>query len=534
MENKPFKTSKMKKSATTRSRVDMPALEPPPPPVQTQEFSSIENFDRQSQRVYFNEPATLEAIKRLGLKQSDFNYKPMRAFKKPGIDNSLVQLLYDKYEQNREKIINDTSEMRIKVIQERDKPRPIPAFVRKEQLQIQNQKERIQKIEKEGQSVMRRMALRSLREAYLQNERAIQTANTKSRMIKACQIKEEQVKNAKLMVASAPITPRRVSQVKDGVDPEKIYQDFKQHLKRAEEIKLKNEERIREAAKEKQRQQEEGKERSKRLTEEEIKRRAHFVDSINHKFNEWMESREAVILEQERKRKEHENKLKNAMDLANQTEDKRRNNVMERLKENDKKSSQAKENYEMSVREKIRRKRELIDQRAQQAQEAKEAFHREMEEAKRKAMEEEENTVRQRLQEKEANTKMSLYDQKLERETRALNARRRIAAEEYAKKLKIMANVEDTSNVSQVYHESAVVAGKKEYTLSKFQSQKAQLHEELKHLKGPEDKEGLKRIQEILKLSDGEFRELIEIATDQEFTAPPTSLAKKPVVAEKK
>lgn len=519
----------MKKSASTRSKADNLPLQPLEPHLEastSRDYISIENFDRQSTRVHFTDPSTVEALRRLGLKSSDFNFKPLKVFKKPGLDHSLIQLLYEKNEQEREKMIKEVVKMRNKVIQEQDLPHPIPALVRREQLFIQDQKLHIQKIEKDGQCTLRRLALRSLRETYLQNERAIQSANTKARMMQLTTLKEEQLYNAKKYAATTPITPRRPSSEKEGINPREIYESYQQHIARAEEIRMKFHDQVREAAREKQRLQQEAKERSKKLAEEQVQKKAQSVEQINNRFSGWLESREAVIQEQEQKKKEHENKLKTAVELANKYEHNRRENVKTKIKESDIKSSQAIEQHEMNIREKIRRRRQLIEQRAQQAHETKETLYKEIEQTKRKEIEKNESSAQHRLQEMEYQNKLSIYDSKFEREVRAMNARRKIAADDYQRQLKIKANVEDTSQVDQVIQESQLVTEQKFGTMTKYQRQRETLLQEFKRLKGPDDKEGLKRVQAILRLDDAQFQELLSIATDQEIASPSSSRRK--------
>lgn len=123
---------------------------------------SILNFSRQSQNVIFTEPATIEAIKRLGFEMSEFNFIPLESFDSKTSDSDLTEKFYQRYLAKRQKMIEQTIKMRASIIDEQKYPIPVSPVVRRELMCLKKQQEQLEQIDDKSNFAFRKLALNRL------------------------------------------------------------------------------------------------------------------------------------------------------------------------------------------------------------------------------------------------------------------------------------------------------------------------------------------------------------------------------------
>lgn len=132
---------------------------------------SILNFCRQSKNVIFTEPATIEAINRLGFEMSEFNFISLDSFNAGTSDRNLTERLYQRYLNKRQKMIDQTIKMRAVIIDEQKYPVPISAVVRHEQMFLQKQQDQLEQLDDKSNHAFRKLALNRLHDLiHYQND----------------------------------------------------------------------------------------------------------------------------------------------------------------------------------------------------------------------------------------------------------------------------------------------------------------------------------------------------------------------------
>ncbi|OHT14212.1 hypothetical protein TRFO_15509 [Tritrichomonas foetus] len=140
---------------------------------------SITNFDRQAKCITFTEPETIEAIRRLGYIDSDFNFREVETFKTPATDIQTAAILHQRFLTKRQKMIEKTIKMRISVIDEKKFPEKISPIVRVEEFKLNNYQKQLEKLEENGNLALEKLAIMKLHDLF-----CYQTNLEKNQMIK--------------------------------------------------------------------------------------------------------------------------------------------------------------------------------------------------------------------------------------------------------------------------------------------------------------------------------------------------------------
>lgn len=132
---------------------------------------SILNFSRQSKNVVFTEPATIEAINRLGFEMSEFNFISLDSFNCGSADPNLTEKLYQRYLNRRQNMIEQTIKMRASIIDKQKYPIPISPVVKHEQILLQKQQDQLEQLDDKSNYAFRKLALNRLHDLiHYQND----------------------------------------------------------------------------------------------------------------------------------------------------------------------------------------------------------------------------------------------------------------------------------------------------------------------------------------------------------------------------
>lgn len=123
---------------------------------------SILNFSRQSKNVIFTEPATIEAINRLGFEMSEFNFISPDSFDSGVSNPNLKETLYQRYLNKRQKMIEQTIKMRAIILDEKRYPVQISPVVRHEQMFLRKQQDQLEQLDGKSNYAFRKLALNRL------------------------------------------------------------------------------------------------------------------------------------------------------------------------------------------------------------------------------------------------------------------------------------------------------------------------------------------------------------------------------------
>lgn len=186
-------------------------------------YVSILNFNKNSANVVFTEPETIEALKRLGYDQSEFNYRPLVSFysnsinkginqkinkfdlnatnsnlnaisssneyRKDTLENAMkhsaAKEMYQKFLKRRQEMIDRTIAMRsylIKSEEQDDKPKPkITGNVRKAKIDLDNDIENYEKAKKDGRDRLKKLALVKMRDLSRDQDNMNKSMRTQER-----------------------------------------------------------------------------------------------------------------------------------------------------------------------------------------------------------------------------------------------------------------------------------------------------------------------------------------------------------------
>lgn len=213
-----------------------------------QESSSfIEKKNNQSRLPFsFRNAITMEALTNLGLTESDFTFQPKSYFKKFESDPNLVDLMYNKYTEERNRLIGLVVDERKRLSEQKKESRVYkkdPSVIIERRMADINNMNLEQKNEASKQ-FLRRLAISQMRNAFKMEkvEKMVNENNAKA----VLRAKKERIKLLKAQeLAQAKIyEPRQKSEVDSESIMKKCTEDIREHLERQEKLKEEEKKRI--------------------------------------------------------------------------------------------------------------------------------------------------------------------------------------------------------------------------------------------------------------------------------------------------
>lgn len=159
------------------------------------DYISIENFNQKARHVKFTEPATLEALKRLGYIQSEFSYKSRNEFKRRTDDEKILDIISASYEKRRQEMIAKVIAMRQRVIDE-DTTHTIriPGILRREKLRIEQGRNTVAHIEQDTDTRLQKIAFAKLHVLAMKQATEIKTARNQERFTRQHELNQTNMK----------------------------------------------------------------------------------------------------------------------------------------------------------------------------------------------------------------------------------------------------------------------------------------------------------------------------------------------------
>ena len=500
------KRAALKAKQREQAEAAQPVEDPVPP---KPEFIGIENFDRKSRNVRFTEAATLEALKRLGYVQSEFNFKARRDFAKHTDDEKVIDLIAARFERKRNEMIEKVVQMRKRVLEEKEKEKPMPPILRREKMRIENEKLWITQIEKETQATLKKLALAKFRTIAKREMDAAKSARTIQRFKEIDEAHGKTMRIAKER-SSMPMQSRKPPETERPIDY--IDEALAAHLKRAEEHLESVRSKWKATAAARQRQIANARERSTKLDEEKQAKLAKSREAEEERFATWTEKHikhMQQIADDARTRS-----CTDALEKRAEREKEAKEKALKELTEREQRHTTQIETCERTLRQKLADRAKQIKERAATARTNKEAIDAKTLEQRRKQLEDDANAYLERqtrLQRKEALHQMN---RKCELDERVENAKHILASAHYLAEMKAKELQEDMSAAEGIAKEGAALATQKTGAKLRFKHAKKRLNRELNAMESLNDTEHVQRIQAILNLSDDDMSKLLALARE--------------------
>jgi hypothetical protein len=506
----------MKRKRNEREPAKLPDVTPPePPPLPPildeppeRVLIGIENFDQKSRHVHFTEPATVEALKRLGYVHSEFNYQSLKDFQARSTDPNVIKLLSDRYADKRKSMIDKVKKMRTQILAERDVVKPLPVVLRREQMRIEQTKQTIQQMEHEGESTLKKLTVARLRTIAEHGEKVAKSARTAQRHKLLDELHAEAMQEAK----NRKPYPKPAERVVKMLTLEEFQGSMDEHLRRAEEYMRGVREKWERAGALRRQMTASAHARSREQWEEAHARKMRALEQEQQRFAEWKRQHEEAMgqaMEQARARIAGD---RNATGTRAERELERRKRILAEMEEKQQKFVRQCERYERELRERWAHKIEVISSRATQARVSREALYQENWEKKKQFVEGNQRAFLERQQALQDSENLQLRTREADRNDRAENARHCLSAAEHMAKLKSRQMKDDMSSAAKLAEEGQRVTGEKTGARLRLAQAKKRLEKELRELRGLDDQAGIARIQKILKVSEAQMAQFLDMA----------------------
>jgi hypothetical protein len=485
-----------------------PTAAAPPSARPDRVFISIDNFDRMSKSVYFTEPATVEAIRRLGFSPTEFSYRSEKDFAAEAPDPKVAQLLQSRWEARRTFLIEKVGTMRASILREPDDPRPLPVVLRKEQMMIEQTKQTIRQMEMESNVALKKIAMARMHDIARHAEKVARSARVSAHIQALAEAHAELLQKAK---QRKPF-PKPAERVFDTLTIEEFRASMAAHLARAEGHLRSVREKWARAGLKIKRETALARERNRNFSEEQLGARMRTIERHQQRFAEWKHQHEEYmtgVIEGARARINVERDALGARDAKDQE---RRKMILAELEERQKKFAEQCAKYEKEMRDRWQQKGREIKRNGAHARTAREALYQE-DWARRKAWV---DKKRDGFLEREAALKeaevIDLTTRQIDRDERASNARHFLASADYAAKRRGKQMKDDLSAAPQLAQEREEVVKQRGGARIRLTQARKRLERELKGIQALDDQEALKGVKRVLGIDDAQITELVESA----------------------
>lgn len=535
-------------SANPESSVQDDALNSIIASKQAQEEISIENFDQLAKHVRITERATIEAMNRLGYTNEDLSYRSINEFKRPGCDESVTKLLFTKYKNKRQKIILEITEMREKVLDERDQKKTQTSLnspknrvrlqyqeqgnsplVRIEMASIQKEKQNLRNLKIQKEKDLKKIVISQFRDYFhhQQNEEAMKKTIEKTEQI--AQLKSEIIKTARAK-ASQPqrIEPsqenhqnipfsKTVSQsTLPNVDRhfENYMRIRNEEAKKREEMRKKNEIHIKIAHDRSIEQQE-------KLREEKLKK----INSSEIRYQKWKDNQEQINQQRIEKFKNRQQYELTVCQNGIKIEEETKNKKLQRINEVDFRSKNQTELYKSTVKSRLENIRNKMNERSQKCQQQLDKQRIELEEY-RKKLEERDLAIEAKLKKQNLDTTLKYLSRKIDRDDKIENAKRMKIRKDYLNETINRQQNEDSRITSQLQIEKQKIMNEISSTDLIFRDRRDEILAEFKRMDNPDSPICKKRIAQLLNVSVNDVNDLIMFAKSSlgDYSRPKTAL----------
>lgn len=528
------------------------ALSPTSASKHIQEDVSIENFDQLAKNVRITERATIEAMNRLGYTNEDLSFRSIHEFKRPGCDDSVTKLLYTKYKNKRQKIIIEITEMREKVLDEKDQAKQTISeknspknrarsryqeqgnspLVRIEMASIQKEKQNLRNLKIQKEKDLKKIVISQFRDYFQhqQHEEAMKKTIEKSEQI--AQMKSEVIKTARAKASQPRAEPPQNNQQSSQQNsplPKTISQsslpNVERHLenymrirneeaKKREEMRKKNEIHIKIAHERSIEQQE-------KIREDKLKK----ISTSEIRYQKWKDNQEQINQQRIEKFKTRQKYELSVCQNGIKIEEEMKNKKLQKINEVDFRSKNQTELYKSCVKSRLDNIRIKMNERSQKCQQQLDKQRIELEEY-RKKLDERDLAIEAKLKKQNLDTTLKYLSRKIDRDDRIENAKRMKIRKDYLNESLNKKQNEDTRIASQLQIEKQKIMNEISSTDLIFRDRRDEILAEFKRMDNPDSPNCKKRIAKLLNVSVDDVNDLILFAKSSlgNYARPQTAL----------
>lgn len=518
----------------------------------TQEEVSIENFNQTSKNVRMTERATIEAMRRLGYTDNDLSYRTIHEFKRPGCDDSVTKLLYNKYKDKRQKIINEITEMREKVLDEIEKNRvqkqknlydetgslkdkhskylrqENSPLVRIEIASIKKEKQNLQNLRTQNERDLKKIVISQFREYFQHQQYANAVQKTIEKTEQISQLKSQIIQAARAKALQPQIESPKAnlqSNLKPKNTPRSPLEDVDRHIenvmkirseeaKKREEMRKKNEIHLKIA-------HEKSIEYQEKIREEKLKR----INASEIRYQKWKDNQEQVNQQRIEKFKNRQQYELNVFQNGIKIEEEAKNKKLQKINDIDLRSQTQSELYKSSVKSRLDNVRTKINERSQKCQQELDKQRLKREEY-RKKLDDRDLALEAKLKKQTLDTTLKYLSRKIDREEKIENAKRMTIRKAYMHETMNRKRSEDTRVASQLQIEKQRIMSQIASTDFNYRNRRDEILAEFKKMANPNDPSSKKKIAKLLNISVDEIDDLISFAKSSlgNFSSPKSAM----------
>ena len=490
------------------SRASPPESPQSTPPSNFRESVSLETFDQASRRVIFTEPESIEAIKRLGLTFADFNYKPKSAFKKPGCDSSVTDLLYTKSEQRRQSLIEQALAMREQVFREKERDEPEQkresSLVMIQRKNLENEQRAFEKARNDRTLELKKLIIQLLRAAFARQTHTAAMERSMSRIMEAERKKKERIQLAQERSISLPTIPQATKSDQPGVWVDRGLERIKeQRRKEAEERKKKA------LIKEEKARMIQAK--SAELFEKHQRGRQQKIDNEDTRYQNWQKMQADKAHEMQRKAQERAAKDDSVVKNGCRIEDEMKQRWVEKLNSQDERVRSACLQKNQELQDRLANTKQRISERTEKAREVQNK-HLQMQDEMRKKLDDNDVETEKRLRQMTTDMNLKFVERQFDRDTKRLAIQHRRAAEEYdAQKLASQPSNE-TLVAEKLQWKAHKLMCQKEAEQNRYLALRTEIMRVFEAMLDDVDPKSLKMLQTLTGIDEREMEQLVEAA----------------------
>lgn len=502
------------------------------------ELISIENFNQQSKKVHFTEKVTVESMNRLGYREEDVFYRPLIDFKRPGCDDSVTSLLFNKYENKRQRIIKEITEMREQVLDEienkkRQKVERLlqlrdaasqngerskyiiddmenSPFVRIELKSLNKEKQNLRNVQQQREKELKKIVMMQFIDYFQHKYHENAMLKTIERTQQIAQHKLEVLQNAHTKANQPPedspqLDPLRMA--KREIPP--LYVD--KHAERLEKRKLEECKKREELKKQYELHLKTAHDRATELQEKTREDKLKKIAEDENRFKKWKEAQDQILQQQREKYNNRNQHDKNIFQNGRKREEEYKQKTLQKINESNRRAQSQAEINSNTLKNRLDSIRSRISDRSQKIQD-KLTKQRQERDLYRKKLDERDQEVEAKMKKQNLDLTLKYLSRKIDRDDKAENARRIMIRQAYLTEVSQKQRHEDSRMAQQLSVEKQKVINEKSLADTHYQTRKNQLINELREMSNPDDPATRAKIAKLLNISTEEMENLIEKA----------------------
>jgi hypothetical protein len=456
----------------------------------------------------------------MGVDVKDIDFRPLIQFKRPGCDESVTKLLFEKNEAKREKLINEIIAFRERLIPKLREPPGESPIVRVERAFVEQEKKKLEEMKQQRDLDLQKLVVQKLRDLF---ELQFHQAAVDRTISRATQI--EQMREATMRAAWQKAIPSLPSGQEPVPWPGPYVELDDVHLTHLIQLRKDQEVHRLQKAKIKSEQHRMICERALKVLTEQLGNRQQKIEGENGRFERWLgvhNEAEEQRNQRARDRKLHEQAV---LESVAKADEEKRQQALTRAQEKEQKSMVQTERMNQNTQDRLSTMRTRIESRAQKALDCRERIAQHKDEL-RTLMDKRDDDFKEKEKQHELETTLKYLGRQLDRDEKIERVRRMPLAHGYTAELQLRKRHEDILAANGWSQERMKLGSQRSSENARYMEKKERLLAEIAQLKDPTDPKGLQRIRQILQLEEDEMERLVNSAKSGvgTYSRPPTGL----------